>query len=191
MRITQKRNKTPLIATLITVAVLIVAAGGYFTYAYMTKSIWPFYETTQTSSDGINYSAPTEQEEEASQDAKKNNTQQTNTDSNTSGDTTTKRAVSVGIAFAAYDVDEKAVDVRAFTPDVIEGDGTCTATFTLDGRTVTATSKAFVDSSSSQCEPILVPESKFEVKGVWKLSVSYSSSKSTGVSPTMDVKVSK
>ena len=193
MHTTQKNRKKSL-TILISTAAVIVIAGGYFGYAYATKNVWPFQansSTTAKSTDGINYSPPTQQEIESSQDAKKNDAQQQSNSSTNTTNTASKQTVSVSIAFAGYDSNEKAVDVRAFTPDVIEGDGTCTATFTQGSKTVSQSSEAFIDSSSSQCEPILIPESKFDTKGTWKLSVLYVSSKSTGVSSPMNVEVAQ
>lgn len=190
MRITQKRIKPSPVVIAALIAFLVL--GGYFVYAYTTKSAWPFKQATQTSSassDGINYSPPTKQEAESSQDAKKDAYDDDN--KVTPQQESNKRTVSVGIAFADYDPEEDAIDVRAFTPDVIEGDGTCTATFTKTGSTVTESSKAFVDFSSSQCQPILIPKSRFSAGGTWKLTVSYDSSKSSGVSPAMDIEINQ
>lgn len=189
MRIVQKQNKKrrlTLIALLIAALVLVL---GYFSFAYITKNAWPFIQDTQTNSDNINYSPPTDQEVKDSQNGKKNSNQQVDGGATAPKPNSSKNKVSVGIAFASYDVDEKAVDVRAFTPDVIEGDGTCTATLTRGATTVSQSSKAFIDSSSSQCQPILIPESRFDTKGVWKLIVTYTSSKSSGSSPSMDVEI--
>jgi len=189
MHIIQKRNKITL-ALLVSAATLLVA-GGYLAYAYNTKNMWPFANnptpTEETeSTDNVNYSPPTGQEVESGQDTKKDTYNQ-----NTSkpDENTNKQTVSVGIAFADFDAEENAVDIRAFTPDIIEDDGTCTATLVQGDNTVSQSSKAFIDFSSSQCEPILIPTSRFPAKGIWKLTVSYNSSKNSGVSPTMDVEV--
>ena len=196
MRITQtkakKRSLTPII---ILVLAVVAIAGGYFTYAFMTKGAWPFEQTeTKAPVNTVNYDKPTQEEIDHSQDGKKNSgnqqseTPSTETPNKPSSD---KKKISVGIAFAGYDADEDAVDIRAFTPDVIEGDGTCTATLTKDTAIVTKTSKAFVDSSSSQCRPILIPASEFEEKGLWSLTVTYASTGYTGASGEMNIKVDK
>lgn len=183
----KKTNNQKIIISIIVVLLLLI--GGWIVYAKMNNA-WPFpVNSTSTPSlqdgDSINYDPPTQEEIENSQNGK-NNSKQEGDDNKKP---TSKRSVSVGIAFADYDAQEMAIDIRAFTPDVIESDGTCIATLIHGTQKVTQSSRAFIDSSSSQCEPILIPESNFSEKGTWKLTVSYGSSKSSGVSPSMDVRV--
>ncbi len=180
MKIHQK-TKRILIPVIISLIVIVLIAGGVSAYFLVLKNNQESADKADDSS--INYSPPTDQEVDASQDGKKNN-DNSSTDPQSEAN---KRKVSVGIAFANYDPDEKAVDIRAFTPDAIEGDGQCTATLTKGAQTVTQSSRAFIDFTSSQCEPILIATSKFSSGGTWKLTVSYSSSKSTGISPVMEV----
>lgn len=180
------KNKKTLILPLIIAAVLILI--GYFAFAYISKSVWPFAEPA-TTSDSETYSPPTEQEVTDSQDAKKNNAGQeegTETPEQTPGET-----ISVAIAYADFDQTENAIDIRAFTPDVIEGTGTCTATLTQGGQSITRSSKAFIDSTSSQCQPILIPVNDFPASGTWQLVVTYSSEKYKGASSPMNVEVVK
>lgn len=167
---------------------------GLYVYIAHHKSFWPFMNNNSSNSDliidGINYSPPTQQEEESSQYAKDNLLQQpaSSADNGGTSNRNTKN-VSVGVAYAAYDKSKGAVDIRAFIPDVIEGSGVCTATLYLDGMTVTGESKAFIDSSSSQCEPILIKKTGFATTGTWSLVVSYLSPTSEGKSPAMEVEV--
>lgn len=187
-RTTQKRSRKLL--PLIIISAVVLAGLGYFGYAYATKDAWPFEAQTadtMTTEDGINYSPPTEQELNDSQDGKKNSASQDENNSSSSAST----RVSIGIAYAGYDEEEGMIDIRAFTTDVVEGTGTCTATLTKDGKTVTRTSKAFVDSSSSQCEPILINTGDFPSGGTWDLTVSYKSDTSSGVSASMKVEVNQ
>lgn len=181
----QKKTKKSLKPVIISVIAVLLIAGSVGAYFLVLKNNQEPTDTPDDSS--VNYEPPTKQEVDSSQDGKKNNSGQSEETPTSSPQENGKRKVSVGIAFANYDPDEKAVDIRAFTPDTIEGDGKCTATLTQGSKTVTQSSEAFIDSSSSQCEPILISASKFGSGGTWKLSVSYTSSKSTGVSPAMEV----
>ena len=179
------KNKKTFILPLFIVALAILI--GYFAFAYISKAAWPFHETAKTSDSSETYSPPTEQEVTDSQDAKKNNAGQESQEENKPPTET----VSVAIAFADFDQTENAIDIRAFTPDVIEGTGTCTATLIKDGQSVTRSSKAFIDSKTSQCEPILVPINDFPSSGTYQLVVSYSSEKYRGTSSPMNVEVTK
>ena len=177
---TQKSKKIFIIIA----SVIALLAVGYFTFAYTSKLAWPFQKATETKIvDGINYSLPTEQEIKDSQDGKKNSGVQETTEPT--------GTVSVGISYAQYDDQEGVIDIRAFVPDAIEGDGTCTATLTKNGEVVTRASKAFIDSSTSQCEPIQLALEDFPEGVTRDLVVSYSSSTSKGTSDTVKVEVSK
>lgn len=181
---TQQKNGKK-IFLIVLIATLLVAVGGYFAYAAVSQQVWPFTSSsnTQTTDDDTNYAPPTEQEIRDSQDGKKNSGEQENQ--------TPPANVSVGISFAGYDDGEGVIDIRAFTTDVIEGDGTCRATLTLNGQEVTRESKAFVDSSSSQCEPIQISLADFPAGGTWKLVVDYQSGSHSGSSSTVEVEVNK
>lgn len=195
MKITRKKQKlSKKLLPIVIISAVAVLALGYFGYTYVTKNTWPFAAQTINSAakpeDSINYDAPTEQELENSQEAKENNAQrsQSNTE-NVEPSNTSTAPISVGVAYAAYDTTKGMIDIRAFTPDVIEGTGTCTAELTLNGSTVTGESKAFIDFSSSQCEPILIKRSDFPIAGTWNLVVSYHSPTSNGNSPAMEVEI--
>ena len=173
------KNKKPLVITLVIIAVVMLI--GYFAFAYFSKAAWPFTTTPAQPSDIVTPSI--RQQDKDSQDAKKNNANQETQ--------TPVETVSIAIAFAAYDETEQAIDIRAFTPDVIEAGATCTATLTKDGQTVTKSSNSFIDSTSSQCEPILIPLNEFPVAGSWELTVTYTSPTHTGSSAPMIVEVSE
>ena len=183
----QKRKRIPLIP-LILLAVLVLLAGAA-ALAY-TQQWWPFATQESSIVDGVDYGPPTEEEVQNSQNAKKDILEEDETTQDGSGDSTsesgnenstTLKTVSIGISYA--DVLEDNVEVRAFVIGVIEGTGTCTATLTRPGsQPVVKSSKAFIDASTSQCEPILIPLSTFDQSGEWALVVSYKSPTSTGES---------
>lgn len=197
MKAPRKQKKS----LIIILTLLVLALAGFVTFAYATKSVWPFYasnDQSQTSSStnqhgsssSINYAPPTQQEIDNSQDGKKNSANQPG--STTPDDPqTNKKSVSVAISYADRSDDKTSIEVRAFTPDVIEGDGTCTARFTKDGQTVTGSSKGFVDATSTICQPINIPLAQFGSSGRWALTVTYSSPDYSGTSSSLDVGVQK
>lgn len=191
MQVTKKISHKKTISTIIiSVMVLSVLAYGYFSYS---KSWWPFEQSaqnnTESTSRGVNsidYSGPTDEDIEHSQDGKKNSTETPNEGLESDKDNTSaKTSASIGIAFA--DVVNSSVEIRAFTPSVIEGDGKCTAQLTKGSTEVTESSSAFIDSTSSQCQPIIIPISKFNQSGSWSLVVMYDSSTSRGISDSISV----
>lgn len=182
----QNRKKVILIATILAVVLL----SGAATLAY-TQKWWPFAEPNNHVIDGINYGPPTDEEIENSQNAKKDildEDEKTNANNSSNNDTSNLKKVSIGVSHA--DVYNNNVEVRAFIDGVVEGTGTCTATLTQSGaQSVTKSSKAFIDASTSQCQPILIPLSQFSQKGTWTLIVTYKSPTSTGESEKITVNI--
>ncbi|MFZ2126040.1 MAG: hypothetical protein WAV04_00830 [Candidatus Microsaccharimonas sp.] len=164
---------------------LLVLALCYFTYAYTTKNTWPFNAAAQqtqddsTTDDGINYNPPTEQEITNSQNGKKQ-------DDNSTATPTDK--VGVDLAYAGKSDDGQSIEINIFTTDVIEGDGTCTATLSNGASSVSAQSSGFIDARSTICEPITIPLSKLP-EGQWSLTIEYASPGKQGSKTGMVVQI--
>lgn len=178
----KKRSKIPTFFGLIAIAVVLVTAYGVMAYA---QSWWPFSSYTPAQDNSIYYGPPTDHELEHNQDAKKD-AYESKTDEQ-EPETQDLKSVEVGISFA--DVMGDNVEIRAFIPGVVEGDGTCYATLTHQGVNVSESSKAFIDSSTSQCRPIKIPLNKFQMGGQWDLTITYKSSKSQGKSEIIEVEI--
>lgn len=183
---------------IITSLVIIASAAlGYTLYA-QTNKLWPFHSNKTPLKEvapevnSVDYSGPTDEDTKHSQTAKESllneggseaSEQQNNTETNSAS----KKNVTVNISFA--DIFDDNLEIRAFTPTVIEGNGTCTATVSKQGtQTITKTSKAFVDSSSSICQPIYIPKSQLPT-GAWNVSVTYKSPTHQGSSGQTPVEV--
>lgn len=186
-QIYHKKNKKVHLLIGITVA-LIIFISAYFSFAY-SQSLWPFIERVgiKFSDDKgeINYNPPTSEEIQEGQDAKKRIIE--TDEDNEEFPSSVKTTVSVGVAFA--DVVDGNLEIRAFTPSVIEGDGLCRAILKKDDVTITESSLAFIDSTTSQCRPIYISVERFKSKGTWSLIVSYTSDTSIGESPSMEVNI--
>lgn len=174
------------------IVLLLLLSYGGLSYS---QSWWPFSNGNNASIseedkpkavNEVNYDPPTQEEIDRSQDGKKNSAANEQEDTEGKKETdSSKNSVSIGIAFA--DVVGNNVEIRAFTPSVIEGDGKCTAQLTKSSAKVTESSSAFIDSTSSVCQPIAIPVSKFKQSGSWSLVVMYDSSTSKGISDSISV----
>lgn len=165
-------------------SIIVLCIVGYGIYAEQQSS-WPFGRSpsgtlTNDKYGKINYSPPTEQEVKDSQNAKKNNTpQDQEVKSNDTTPVSSKKSVSVMINAEIVDNN---LQIRASTPQIIEGSGTCTASVTNGTETLPdKTSPAFIDATSSICEPMYIPVSQLS-KGNWYVTVTYSSPDAQGVS---------
>lgn len=190
MHIQQKEiNKKILIPVLI----VTLLTGIWTSYAY-TQNRWPFPAQASDSaastdvSDSINYNPPTQQEVDSSQDAKKRgDAQGENTDEGRAPDN--KHSVGVGISYA--DIYGDSLEVRAFTNGIIEGSGTCKVRVTsksTPSTEITKEAKAFIDTSTTQCEPVYIPLSELS-SGTWLVTVGFSSQEHEGISETAEVTV--
>lgn len=180
-RISPKNKKLPIIVVLSVVVALLLTTG--LAYA---NSWWPFDASSQSneSSDTVNST----QEKNASDptySSEKNDSPTDNTESsNSSSQKESKTSVQVGITSATKQSDD--IEIRAFVAGAIEGDGTCTATVTNGSKSVTGSSEAFIDVSTTQCEPIEIPQSRLGA-GVWRITVQYQSSTHEGTSASMEI----
>lgn len=105
---------------------------------------------------------------------------------NPDSDQTSKKPVQVGISYAGASAGK--LEIEAFTPDIIEGTGKCTATLSKDGTIVTESSEAFIDATTSQCRQILIDLSRLS-SGVWSLVINYDSPTSQGKSSIVEVSI--
>ena len=186
------RRKNKKIALIITAIIALII--GYGVFAGATNN-WPFNSSgnSQESSDqevnDVNYDQPTEEEVENSQDAKKRLLEESDDEQPqpSSSSEANKSPASVTISYA--DVIDGQLEVRAFTGSVIEGTGKCTATISKSGsQTITREVPAFIDASSTICEPIYIHKSQLST-GTWSVGVSYSSPTHQGSSGLAKVEV--
>lgn len=190
MKLNKNRKNNKKIVSFVMATALVVALITTYTVVAYQKSFWPFMPdqtTINEPNNDINYDPPTQQEIEDSQDAKKNNLDDDEDNDSPTSTSGNLRHIEVGVAFA--DEINGQIEIRAFTPSVVESDGICTATLTKNSATVTKSSQAFIDSTTSVCQPIKIALSEFQQSGDWSLVVSYKSSKSQGKSEIIEVRV--
>lgn len=176
VKTTKKTNKSSVVILVSILVVTLLAATSYGFFA-SREGLWPFSssQSTETTQDFIDGQQTKRDalEDNATKDEEK--------------DQSGRTVVDVGVAYSG--IVDNSVEVRAFTPSVIEGNGVCIATFTRGDQTVSAQSPAFVDSTTSQCQPIQISLDEFEAEGVWSLSVEYSSPTSRGFSQASEVRI--
>ncbi len=183
-----RKQKSPTKIILVSAAVLLLAGlGVYAFYAKQTDS-WPFTQASDKTRDTgeVNYGPPTEQEIEDSQDAKQRGDTEETTEENSNNNQSAQSTIPVAISSAS--VIDNNLEIRAFTPGIIEGTGECTATVSNGNKKVTAKSTAFIDTSSSICQPILIEKSQLGT-GTWQVVVTYSSPDAKGTSQTVTVTI--
>ena len=168
-------RKSKRLRTIIPALVVVFACGVALTL-YKTRHD---NNAVTPSSDGesINYAPPTDQEKNQGNVQKehtaRDEARQNDTDTSTAK---SQKVVSVVITDASqYD---DIIEVRAFVPNYYQ-DGTCTITFTKDGKTISKNSPAYKDISSTICTNPKILRAEFSLAGEWKVTVSYESKDSS------------
>ncbi len=178
MKINRKSSRTPFVAAVLIVAVLSLGA----VFWYFSASGSKMSDTPNT----INYDPPTKQDKKEAEDNKKELAKDT-ASSDKPKDSTSTQTIQVAVSDATQYGD--VVEVRAFIPEVIESDGSCTAIFTLNDNRLEKKVAAFIEATTTQCRPIDVPVSEFSQSGTWNLVVKYNSAYSRGESSIRKVEV--
>ena len=153
---------------------------GTYILVAANYSLWPF--TNNSSQEA----SPTDQLNQSDTTYSSTKTQ---TNEKTTNNADPISDVQVGIASTF--VSDSSLEIRAFISGVIEGTGMCTATVTLGDTTIAQDSPAFIDASTSQCEPIIIPLTDLRPDGEWDVKVSYVSPTSTGESSVVKVKIER
>ncbi len=129
----------------------------------------------------INYAPATEPEKKQAEDNKDRiveEQKQTPTSSNSSG---SKKSVTPTITSTSG-------SVKGSVAGIFEEGGTCTATFTKDGTSLSRTSAGFQNVSYTQCAPINFSDN-FLSPGTWTVTLNYSSATAEGTSASQTVEV--
>jgi len=92
------------------------------------------------------------------------------------------------ITFAGWQASAGVVEVGGFVDQVVESDGSCTATLTNGQRTVSASRPATPDATTTSCGWLSVPGHDL-APGTWTAVLSYASRTSTGASAEVEVVV--
>jgi hypothetical protein len=101
--------------------------------------------------------------------------------------TTSGDQVQVVLTYASFDAASGTVQANGFAAGLIEDGGTCTLTLTQGGDTVTATSTAAADASTTSCG--LLETAAGLAGGTWDAVLTYSSDNARGESEAVEVTV--
>lgn len=182
MRIRNKKSSRSALSIVLPIVIALALIGAATAYAYSQK-IGPFSNNdgssnkhepdTTRDTNSVDYSGPTDEDLSSSQDAKNRGLD----DGDKETPSTSKKTANLGLSYA--DINGDSFEVRAFVNNIVEGTGTCTATLTKESTVITASSKAFVDTSSSICTPIYIDKNRL-VSGKWSLKVTYNSPSASG-----------
>ncbi|MGZ4507533.1 MAG: hypothetical protein ACXVX0_09790 [Blastococcus sp.] len=109
-------------------------------------------------------------------------------DATVATDSPRPQTTEVVLSFVGWSTKDSAVEAGGYLSPVVETGGTCTLALTKDGQTVTATSPAQADASTTSCGNLAVPRAKLH-PGSWTAVLRYASTTTTGSSDPSPVVV--
>ncbi len=143
--------------------------------------------TNEPGTEKLNLNPPTEDEKKQAEDNKEALVKQMDQEKQAPASSGEKKTVTPIIVDAGQY--NETIEVRAFIPEIYEADGTCTATITNDTHTITKTTTAVQDATTTRCPTITIDRGEFATAGNWKAVVSYSSTTAQGNSSPKTFKV--
>jgi hypothetical protein len=179
MKIKKKfsRNKIILISVIAAIALLGGTVGAWYVLSGNQQL------GVQPGSSDTSNGAPSAEDVESGQDAKKRESEQGPKTDPTDEDG--KKKADVRISYVGI-VDGN-LEIRAFLNNLIEK-GTCRANVTRGGVVISRSSTSFTDATTSICPPLIIPTEELS-SGTWKVVVSYSSANAQGTSDTAEVNI--
>ncbi len=171
------KNKKVLIPVI--VLVFAAVAGGLFMYKNRQSSTTPGTVTNPPGTEKLDLSPATEDDQKQADERKE---QLADQEEQNQTPPTNQKVTPVIISASA-------TSVRGFVPGIYESGGTCTATFTKDGKTVTKQSAATKGATTTDCTPISLTKADFPATGEWTVVLSYKSSTAEGSSASQKVTI--
>lgn len=176
-----KTNKKRLFSVVF--VMIVVVLGGVFGYKYYSKinkggsDYTPPTQEEKQSGDDIKPNVVKRQEQEESQ--KKDNPEQSSSQQPANSSSATVVITDAG----QYD---NVIEVRAFISDRYQ-DGTCKISLIKDNLTVSKTTEAYKDATTTICTNPLFDRSEFKQVGNWQVVVEYNSQNYSGKSSPQTV----
>lgn len=169
---------------LISSLVLALAISGAIVYLALRSS--SSQDIKKDTTQNINYDPPTEEEKQQAEDNKERIIEEENNNKDPEADDDGRVIVAPIISSAAIVGSD--VEVRSYVTGTIENGGTCQATLTQNGNTVSKESTSVADATTTICPPLRIPLSQLS-SGTWSIVVTYSSLTSTGTSNSASVEI--
>lgn len=164
------------------IVLLALAGGGAFAYLHHKNA------DKIRNPNSVSYAPPTKEEQKETEQFKQ---QQQADNSNPTPPPTTapdgRKSVTPTISYAGqYDA---LFEASAFVPSIFEDGGTCTLTLVHGSKTVTKTSAAVKDATTTRCNLFSFASSELTPSGTWTASVAYSSATAVGTSKSVDITI--
>lgn len=171
-------------------AVTAVCVSTYLVYGSIRKSEQVIQPPSSNSNDGVNYSAPTEEEIKSAEDNKQDVTKLQEKESNSTPQTSTTKKIVTPIISSWPSTMESGADVSisGFISEIYEDSGVCTFTMRKTDKKISKSQEARKDAQVTTCGRITIASNKLS-SGTWQATLSYLSPKAEGTSKSVSIKV--
>lgn len=187
MKIKNQKSKTKKVIILLTV--IVVAALGYFSYAYAAQNAWPFQkeaevqDTTQPAEDAPAAreepaTTPGEEDESTTKPDEKVDKAPVQSSPPDDGDTSTDTNTLSGV-ITSKSVQDGTLVIRTTINGILSGSCQLTLTRASDGKKVSRSAEIVQNPSSSSCKGFDVPTSQLG-NGTWNISIKVKSGSKSG-----------
>jgi hypothetical protein len=177
---------------------VVVASLGLLTACSSPGSAWSSVATSSTPSGGVldslpSSSVPTSTFPAApagrtSSAAPADSTPVATDSTPVATDSPRPQTTDVVLSFIGWDPKTAAVEAGGYLSPLVESGGTCTLELTKAGRTVSHSSRAEPDATTTACGNLAVPRGKL-TPGSWRAVLRYTSPRTTGTSAPTTVEV--
>lgn len=182
-----EKNSSKKKKIIVALAVIIAIGASYLAFAKI-KNLPPFASANPTYQPGeyVTNMERTDAEKQASKqlsehpESKTENNQNDAPPTPTINDTTGKQAVNILLTNAG--ITNGQVSASGFVTNIAESNGSCEYVFTSGSLEVRKTAGVLTNPTSTTCKTVSFPVNELPAKGVWKVTLSYSSSTSSGQS---------
>lgn len=191
MKYSQKKSPKVLrskkVLLLLTSLVIITGLVGILLYqkGYFLSTQKPAPQSDQREDKKIDLSPPTEQEQAAGDQRKKDIVANEQQGALPQPDSQTKTATVIITDAGQYD---NVIEVRSFIPDHYQ-DGTCTITLRQGTQVITKEAPAYRDATTTICTNPMIQRSELPAAGNWQVTVAYASAGANGLSEVKTIKI--
>lgn len=177
MSISINNHRRRIVIIALAAVVLVGASGGIYLFKNRAQS----NDTPAERKPTINYAPASDTDRKENDDTKDRIINEQKQNPSTDPAPTQKKAVTPTITGTTG-------SIKAYVNGIFEEGGTCTATFTKDGTTLTKSSAGFQNVSYTQCAPISIGDG-FLSPGTWSMTLSYSSATAEGTTASQQIEV--
>lgn len=189
MKYRTSKNKSSINKTLIYLLLLsvLLVSGGIFAYNRINNK--PVKGSNPQGLQQADLSPPTKKELQDTAAHKDNLGNDPTSNTTPTSQPDGRKSVKPLITYARQTDNKNDIEVSSYVPGIVEQTGTCTLTASKDGQKVIRDVTILRSATSTNCRNFMIPTADFPLKGIWQITVTFSSNSSYGNSDVSNLEV--